>query len=269
MRDGKSFLDFIDPTKDYTVTEYPLVFMQAVIGGTDKRHRDRRPPKDITDFLSSSARESVSKIYDDPYSTLEERMGLCEPVDRNGTRPGAREKFISIVGLLTIAQCKLCARGSEMEELVARRFENMQAMPRLTGSASKTVEKWQAARRGLPAFESAETTRDMVLCAVIVNLGENRGRKSEVKSHLRNMRSKVLANSMAQQDDAFLQAASLSATDFTLHTDKQIEKMISAIEKSRMTHGEAAKNYRRYFLTSMMIAQDVMGDTYSDFFQER
>lgn len=250
------------------VTQEPVKVLRAIIDGIDQPAHLRHPPINFLNLLPSSSRQAILPVYDYPYSTFDTRMGLVPKKNQGGTRPGARDKIVSMAGLLTIAQCKLCARGEDLEKLVAKRFQAMAALPILKGTVKKQVEKWQKSRKNLPMFASAEATRNAVLCVVRVNLGKRKGDHNEMKKRLCEMKSKILSDCIVEEHEYLIQAALLSATDFTLHSDAQIERMISAINNSGLTYGKAARKYKKYFLGTMLLNQDILGDAYQDFLGE-
>ena len=72
---------------------------------------------------------ALNATFANPYSSRDERDGLTDSPDRSGTRPGVHDKVRSMTGLLTIAQCRLSARGAEHEDLVLAYFADRQLMP--------------------------------------------------------------------------------------------------------------------------------------------
>lgn len=258
---------FLVPDQPFVVTEEPIMMLKAIIGGIDQRKRDRKIPQDLSELRSDAAQFSISKLYNDPYSTKYVRLGFDEPQSESGRRPGARQKVISMTGLLIIAQCKLAARGAEMESLVRRRFASMIAMPNSVSSVDKQVEKWQKQRCLLPIFESAAATREAVLCILRINLGQRMGNISEVKKQLLGMRGKVLAQGLTQERDFMTRAALMSVVDFEHHSEDQIKKTVSAIRKSKMSYGKASEKYMKSIWEIMDVSDDVFGDAFLDFFK--
>lgn len=260
--------DIIFEVKKQKVTAEPIKFLRTLLSGVDNPKPQRALPSRFVKHLNSHSRAAVALVYENPYSTWNERFGISAIEDRSGTRPRARTRTIAMAGLLTIAQCKLCARGGSLKNLVFERFEAMNLIPDRTSAIDKLIEKWQNQLENFPMFHDMATTKDAVLCVVKINLGSVGMSDGKIREALRNMHSRVAAQTLQDESDSLVRAALLSATDFRCHSQEQLDKMISALRKDDKTFRQTVSTYTSHVNMMMGVTEDILGDTYENFFSK-
>jgi hypothetical protein len=200
---------------------------------------------------------ALNATFANPYSSRDERDGLTDSPDRSGTRPGVHDKVRSMTGLLTIAQCRLSARGAEHEDLVLAYFADRQLMPGKGIDIRKKEEQWRKARQDLPMFESAKATQHAVLCALRLYLQSTSG--AQGRSQLRGLKSRIMGDVVREDRDDLSQAVMLAATDFTHHTDLQLDKTLKKLKAAKLKPRRAKAQFMKMIEGAFEETDDIFG----------
>jgi transposase len=162
----------------------------------------------------------------------------------------------------SVKQCRLGARGVEHEDLVLAYFADRSIMPSQGTNIRKSEEQWRKARQDLPMFESAKKTQDAVLYALRLYIKNMSG--EEGRSQLRALKGRIKRDVNDEDSDDLSKAILLAATDFTHHSNPQLNRTLKRLKAAKLKPRKAKAHFLALMASAVEETDDVFGAVYDD-----